>query len=149
MSFGLGLGFRDVPAGRFEDDIEPAAVAEGRDQARGVEPVGAKVVEDRPIFVEQGFGVDQLQGPGPFIEDGLACREVGGPVASGVPASFEVGEGRGPEDRRGAEIEARAGGASATTSPNSVPRCERTTTHLPRSNVSASDSKRPRVRARP
>jgi hypothetical protein len=109
LGFGLRLGFGDVSADGLEHDVEPASIAEGRDQARGVEPVGAEIVEDRPPLVEQRFGVDQLERPRPPFEDGPAGFEVGGPIALDGPCAFEVSGLGGPEDRGGVSIRGQCG----------------------------------------
>jgi hypothetical protein len=76
LNLGRGLRFGRVSAGGFEDDVEAAEVAEGRDESRSVELMGAEIVQDGPSVIEQRLGVDQIERPDPSFKDRLAGFEV-------------------------------------------------------------------------
>ena len=81
--FVLVLGFGNVEADRFEEDVQVGVQAERLEEARGVEVVGAEVVDHRPAAVQQGLHVDQFEGPDPFLEDATARGKASGAVVLG------------------------------------------------------------------
>jgi hypothetical protein len=99
---GDGLGLGDVEADRFEEDVQVGVRTEGLEEARGVEVVGAEVVDHRPAAVQQGLDVDQLEGPDPFVEDATARGEASLSVVLGQSGALEVIGDGGAEQPRGA-----------------------------------------------
>jgi hypothetical protein len=97
----LRLGLRDVEADRFEEDVQVGIRTEGLEEARGVEVVGAEVVDHRPAAVQQGLDVDQLEGPDPFVEDATARGEASLSVVLGQSGAFQVLGAGGAEHPRG------------------------------------------------
>lgn len=90
---------RDVSAHRFEDDVDVAARAQGRDEFGGFEVVRAEIMEHGPlVVVEQRLDVDEFQRP-MGLDDLPAELEAAGPVLLELTGTFEI-VGRGePEDR--------------------------------------------------
>ena len=133
------LGFGDVEADRFEQDVQVGVRAERLEEARGVEAVGAEVVDHRPAAIEQGLDVDQFEGPDPFVEHATARGEARGRSASASRAHSRSSGPAAQEDPGGAMTRASGPDSSARdstssrTSPSSLPRCVRITTCWPRS----------------
>lgn len=72
-----------VASDRLEHDVQVAGGAEGGEDAGGIEAVGAEIVEDGAALVEEGFDVDQVDGPESVPEDAL----------TGIEAVFSIVEG--------------------------------------------------------
>ena len=95
---GLVVG---VDSGGFEGDVESTGLADDGQEAGGVETVGAEVVEDGPLVVEEGFEVDQVEGPDAILENPFAGVEEGGTVGVESSGVVEVGVVGGSEDSGG------------------------------------------------
>ncbi len=88
----VGIFLLDLGVGpdRLEDHVEIAGHAEPRPQRRGVEPMGAEVMQDGGTVIEHRFDVDELPGPVPFPEDTLAECEAFRADRFGVPGAYHV-----------------------------------------------------------
>ena len=88
----------DIAADRFEQHVDVAGRAEGRQESSEVELVGTEVMEHGASVVEQGLDVDELQRLFAILDDPLAEVKAAGAFQLELAGAFEIVAVGGSED---------------------------------------------------
>src|SRR5437879_5906471 len=98
MSYGRRLFLGGVAADGFEQHVDVAGRAEGREESGGVESMGTEVMEHGATVVEQGLDIDQLHRLVAVLDDPLTEVKAPGPFLLEPAGVFEIVGAGGSED---------------------------------------------------